>query len=93
MIPRDVFYDRLEKHCKPCSEWDGVCLRGHALQSPTGCPMLKFEPIQAADYDPDHGRTVGPRSASGGARISLRIATRPMRRGDKRSRGRSAAAG
>ena len=66
MIPRDVFYDRLEKHCKPCSEWDGVCLRGHALQSPTGCPMFKFGPIQATGYDPDNGRTVGPRSAGGG---------------------------
>jgi hypothetical protein len=65
MIPREIFYLRLEQHCKPCSEWDGVCLRGHALQSPTGCPMRKFEPILAADYAVDNGRVVNPKSQSG----------------------------
>lgn len=65
MIPRDVFYERLDKHCKPCSEWDGVCLRGHALQSPTGCPLKKFEPIQATGYDADNGRVTRPKGQGG----------------------------
>jgi hypothetical protein len=65
MIPRNDFYDRLEHHCQPCSEWDGVCLRGHDLASPTGCPLRKFAPVQAASYDPDRGRVVQPRNQQG----------------------------
>jgi hypothetical protein len=66
MIPREIFYFRLEQHCKLCSEWDGVCLRGHALQSPAGCPMRKFEPILSAEYAEDRGRVTRPKSATGG---------------------------
>lgn len=66
MIPREIFYFRLEHHCKVCSEWDGVCLRGHALQSPMGCPMRKFEPILNTDYLEDRGRVSAPKSAAGG---------------------------
>lgn len=65
MIPRDIFYARLER-CKACSEWDGVCLRGHGLQSPEGCPLRKFKPIQASDYTPDRGRVTHPKSAAKG---------------------------
>ena len=59
MIERSVFYDRLDNHCKPCSEWNGACLRGHGLHSPTGCPLHKFEPVNAAGYDVDRPRTSG----------------------------------
>ena len=52
MIDRQTFYTRLEI-CKQCSWWNGACLKGHALTSPVGCPVRKFEPIQAADYAPD----------------------------------------
>ena len=65
MIGREVFYERLEKHCKLCSEWDGVCLRGHDLRSPTGCPLRNFEPVLAADYDADNGRSVSPKGEGG----------------------------
>lgn len=65
MIPRAVFYDRLENHCKTCSEWEGVCLRGHALQSQTGCPLRKFDPIEAAAFDEDKGRVIQPPATGG----------------------------
>jgi len=64
MISRQIFYERLAL-CKACSEWDGVCLRGHGLQSPTGCPLRKFEPILNTDYDEDRGRTVATKLRSG----------------------------
>jgi len=50
MIPRDVFYDRLGKHCQQCEHWANVCLKGHASSSPEGCPIYKFPPIQGAQY-------------------------------------------
>jgi hypothetical protein len=59
MLSRQAFYERLAI-CQNCSEWDGVCLRGHALQSPTGCPMRKFAPILNTAYDEDRGRVVAP---------------------------------
>lgn len=52
MIPREVFYARKEI-CQPCAYWRGACLKGHPLQSPVGCPIKKFEPIQNAGYHPD----------------------------------------
>lgn len=52
MIDRDVFYARKET-CAQCEFWKGVCLKGHALQSPTGCPIKKFEPIEGASFHPD----------------------------------------
>jgi hypothetical protein len=39
--------------CKQCSWWNGVCLKGHALQGSAGCPVQKFPPVNAADYAPD----------------------------------------
>lgn len=54
MIPHEVFYERRDRHCKPCEHWRGVCLRGHNLASPAGCPLRKFPPIQGADYAKDH---------------------------------------
>ena len=57
MIDRGKFYERLEV-CRLCEFWRGVCLKGHALQSPAGCPLKKFEPIGGASYHPDVPFTV-----------------------------------
>lgn len=65
MIARDVFYDRRDSHCRKCEFWKGVCLKGHALSSPQGCPVKKFPPIQNADYAPD--REVPKPGEGGGA--------------------------
>lgn len=54
MIPSENFYERRDRYCKPCEHWRGVCLRGHNLASPAGCPLKKFPPIQGADYAKDH---------------------------------------
>ncbi len=53
MIKHEVFYARLNGHCKSCEWWKNVCLKGHALSSPQGCPIKKFPPIDGADYAPD----------------------------------------
>lgn len=53
MIDHDVFYDRLNNHCKLCEWWKNVCLKGHALSSPQGCPVQKFPPVEGAGYAPD----------------------------------------
>lgn len=58
MIPRNIFYERLEKHCQGCPDWADMCLRGHSPQSPTGCPLKKFPPVQGAQYDEDRGIVV-----------------------------------
>lgn len=50
MVPRKVFYERMEQHCKQCQHWANVCLLGHQLASPEGCPEKKFAPIQGAQY-------------------------------------------
>jgi hypothetical protein len=50
MIPRDVFYDRLDNHCRHCEHWANVCLLGHQSSSPEGCPDKRFPPIQGAQY-------------------------------------------
>lgn len=63
MLPRQIFDDRMEQ-CKQCPEWNAVynvCLRGHRLQSPTGCPLRKFPPIFSAEYDKDCGRVINLR--------------------------------
>jgi hypothetical protein len=52
VISHDIFYRRLAV-CKTCEFWANVCLKGHPLQSPLGCPVRKFEPTDAADYYPD----------------------------------------
>lgn len=53
MIDHDVFYARLNGHCKTCEWWKNVCLKGHQLASPQGCPIHKFEPVEGAGYAPD----------------------------------------
>jgi hypothetical protein len=53
MIATHVFHERLNTHCKNCEFWKGVCLKGHALQGPAGCPLKKFPPVEGADYLPD----------------------------------------
>lgn len=69
MLSRKEFYTRLESHCKPCSEWDGACLRGHAIHSPTGCPLKKFPPVDGHSYDAEDVRVVVP---AGGQRGGCR---------------------
>lgn len=59
MIASEVFYPRLAV-CKPCEFWAGVCLKGHPLQSPLGCPVKKFEPVEGAGYYPDSPAKVVP---------------------------------
>lgn len=53
MVSSSVFYQRRDQHCKLCEFWRGVCLKGHKLSSPAGCPVRKFEPVEGADYAPD----------------------------------------
>lgn len=60
MIPKNVFYDRRDNHCLKCEFWKGACLKGHALSSPQGCPIKKFEPINGADYAPDRPAPEAP---------------------------------
>lgn len=50
MIERSIFYNRLNNHCKLCEHWRGVCLKGHDLSSPLGCPIKKFTPVDDAGY-------------------------------------------
>ena len=50
MIEHAVFYDRLENFCKLCPHWTGVCLKGHGLSTPQGCPIKLFPPVAGADY-------------------------------------------
>lgn len=57
MIERAVFYQRLAI-CRVCEFWGGVCLKGHPLQSPVGCPVKKFDPLVGAGYHPDKPSTV-----------------------------------
>lgn len=56
MIARAVFYARLPV-CQACEYWRGACLKGHPLQSPAGCPVRKFEPVDGAGY---HADTAAP---------------------------------
>ena len=53
MIDRDVFYTRRDTFCQPCEWWKGVCLKGHSLASPQGCPIQKFPPVDGAAFAPD----------------------------------------
>lgn len=52
MIQRSVFYSRLEI-CKQCEMWRGACLKGHVLQGSLGCPLKKFEGVDAVGYMDD----------------------------------------
>lgn len=53
MVDRDTFYARLNGSCTLCEHWRGVCLKGHALASPLGCPLRKFAPLPGYDYAED----------------------------------------
>lgn len=53
MVSREIFYERLNGFCAHCEHWSGVCLKGHDLRSPTGCPVQKFSPVDGAGYDQD----------------------------------------
>lgn len=71
MVSRDVFYQRLPV-CQACEHWRGVCLKGHPLQSPVGCPIRKFEPVGGAGYHEDRPYAApvsetGPREGCCGA--------------------------
>jgi hypothetical protein len=67
MIPHEEFYRRRDEFCAPCEHWRGVCLRGHKLSSPQGCPLQKFPPILGADYAVDmQPRTESAPGAPGG---------------------------
>jgi len=59
VIDRAVFYDRLNRFCKPCDHWKGVCLKGHALASPEGCPLRLFSPVEGAAYAPGQADAPG----------------------------------
>lgn len=52
MMNDGVFQQRLLT-CRGCEFWKGVCLKGHNLKSPLGCPVQKFEPVDGAGYLPD----------------------------------------
>ena len=53
MIPRDIFDNRRDNYCSRCEHWQGVCLKGHKLSSPMGCPVKKFPPVNSAAYMDD----------------------------------------
>ena len=53
MIDPKTFYARRDI-CSACSNWKGVCLKGHALSTPVGCPERKFAPVEGASYMEDH---------------------------------------
>lgn len=63
MIERAVFYQRLGI-CRVCDQWRGVCLKGHPLQSPVGCPLRKFDPVGAAGYHTDTATPEAPATAA-----------------------------
>ena len=53
MIPREIFYERRDRFCRPCEFWRGACLKGHNLASTAGCPVRKFPGVQGAEYATD----------------------------------------
>ena len=52
MIDRHTFYVR-KAICERCAFWKNKCLKGHTLQSPVGCPVNNFPPVQGAGVLPD----------------------------------------
>jgi len=52
MINAKVFYER-QGICALCPHWKSVCLKGHGLGSPLGCPERKFPGVEGADYMED----------------------------------------
>jgi len=49
VINAKVFYER-QDICRVCLHWKGVCLKGHGLASPLGCPERKFPGVEGAGY-------------------------------------------
>jgi hypothetical protein len=82
MIQREVFQARLGI-CQSCEFWKGVCLKGHALQSPVGCPVRKFEPVEGASYHPDRPVPVATAvSADCCGQTKLDVEVKPMTWGE-----------
>lgn len=52
MINAKVFYER-QDICKVCPHWKGVCLKGHGLASPLGCPERRFAGVEGAGFMED----------------------------------------
>ena len=50
VIDSITFYERRDRFCQTCQWWRGVCLKGHALGSPEGCPIQRFPPVEGAAY-------------------------------------------
>ena len=63
MVDATIFYKR-KNICQLCPNWKGVCLKGHALASPVGCPEKRFEPVEGAAYMPDNKPAQVPPRAS-----------------------------
>src|SRR5271157_673781 len=59
VIDSSVFYERLGRFCSVCPHWRGVCLKGHALALPEGCPLRLFPPVEGADYAAGHQDSPG----------------------------------
>lgn len=49
MIDANIFYARMAV-CQTCPHWKSVCLKGHGLSTPLGCPEEKFPPVEGAGY-------------------------------------------
>ncbi len=82
MLDSKVFYER-KALCEACKHWKGVCLKGHALSSPIGCPIRKFPPVEGAVYLDDRPPAVpqvitpGPCCGQGANQETLREMTYP----------------
>lgn len=70
MLDAKIFHQHREI-CSKCPNWKGVCLKGHVLQSPVGCPEKRFPPVEGAAYMEDRPATVAepvvPGKCCGGA--------------------------
>jgi len=45
-----VVFNARRAVCQVCEHWRGACLKGHLLQGPLGCPLHKFEGVDAVGY-------------------------------------------
>jgi len=52
MIDAKIFYAR-QDICRVCPHWKGVCLKGHGLASPLGCPIQRFAGVEGAGFMED----------------------------------------
>lgn len=51
--------------CQACPFWRNRCLKGHALLGSAGCPLRKFEPVEAAGYAHDKDVDLTPAGGTG----------------------------